>query len=309
MSEFGFQSYPSLKTLKENFNESDLNFDSPILQTHQKHNRGNELIKTYLERDFPQPNNFYQFIYLSQLLQAEGISHGIETLRRSMPYCMGSIYWQLNDCWPAISWSGIDYGGRWKALQYFAKENFKSVFISAVKDNNTLKIFIVNDMLDSLKGTLHCNLIKFDGTPIDSIEKDIIVYPNCSRSYLEINMGRYKNINKDESFFELKFLASEQLMDERDYFFVKPKELKLVNPEIVCTIERNDDNYKLALSSKSFAKNVFIDIDQDGKLSDNYFDLIPAEKKEITFYPKIDLDKPLNVKIISLWDVIKNKLN
>jgi beta-mannosidase len=309
MSEFGFQSYPSLKTLKENFNKTDLNFDSPILQTHQKHSRGNELIKTYLQRDYPESEEFYQFIYLSQLLQAEGISIGIEAHRRAMPYCMGSLYWQLNDCWPAISWSGIDYGGRWKALQYFAKKKFKSVLISPVEDNNTLKIFIVNDMVDSLKGRLFCNLIKFDGTTVDSIEKEVIVYPNSSRTYAEIDMGRYKNIIKDESFLNLKFSSGGQLVDERNYYFVKPKELKLVNPEIICKVEHDEENYKLILLSKSFAKNVFVDIKQDGKLSDNYFDLFPGKLKEIRFYPGTGKNIDLVIKIMSLWDVSNNANN
>lgn len=178
--------------------------------------------------------------------------------------------------------------------------------VSTVKDNNTLKIFIVNDMLDSLKGILFCNLIKFDGTLVDSIEKEVIVYPNSSRTYAEINMERYKNINKDESFLNLKFSSGGQPVDERNYFFVKPKEMKLVNPEIVCKVEHDEGNYKLILSSKSFAKNVYVDIKQDGKLSDNYFDLIPGKIKEIRFYPKTEQNIDLVIKIMSLWDVSNN---
>ena len=307
MSEFGFQSYPSLKTLKENFNESDLNFDSPILRTHQKHSRGNELIKTYLQRDYPESGDFYQFIYLSQLLQAEGISFGIEAHRRSAPYCMGSMYWQLNDCWPAISWSGIDYGGRWKALQYFVKQSFEPVLISIVKEDTLLKIFIINDNLNSITGKLYFAILGFNGEIISIEEKEVTAAPNSSICYWEISTNDYINVKTDESFIKVKLLSEDNIISVKNYFFVKPKELKLLNPEIRFTVEKNDYHYNIALLSKSFAKNVFVDIDQNGKLSDNYFDLIPGEKKEIEFYPKINSDKTLNLKIISLWDVVKDK--
>ncbi len=309
MSEFGFQSYPYLKTLTNYFNKEDLGIESPVLQTHQKHNRGNELIKTYLKRDYPESEYFNQFIYLSQLLQAEGISLGIEAYRRAKPYCMGSLYWQLNDCWPAISWSGIDYDGRWKAMHYYAKRSFEPVSISVVNEEGELRVFIINDRLNKIDGKIVLNLNDLNGKIISSIEKLITVKPNVSEYYWKIKQDDLNILKLNESYLDLMFISGGQTVSSQNYFFVKPKELKLVNPEISCLIGQDEEHYNLVLSSKSYAKSVFVDIDQDGKLSDNYFDIIPGEKKEITFYPKIDSDKPLNVKIISLWDVIKNKIN
>lgn len=121
-SEYGFQAFPPLETVKRFALPDDFSVESEVMKVHQKHPRGNQLIKTYMERDYNIPDDFEHFLYLSGVLQAEGMKIGIEALRRAKPFCMGSLYWQLNDCWPVVSWSGIDYYGNWKALHYFVKK-------------------------------------------------------------------------------------------------------------------------------------------------------------------------------------------
>jgi len=125
MSEYGFQSLPAMDTINRFTLPADRQFDSKVMNAHQKHPRGNELIQTYMKREFPKPRDLRQLIYFSQLLQAEGMRTAIEAHRRAKPYCMGSLYWQLNDCWPVVSWSGLDYYGNWKALHYFVKRAFE----------------------------------------------------------------------------------------------------------------------------------------------------------------------------------------
>ncbi|HVO76874.1 MAG TPA: glycoside hydrolase family 2 protein, partial [Candidatus Bathyarchaeia archaeon] len=121
MSEFGFQSFPPLAAIESFARPEDWRVDSPVMLAHQKNPRGNEIITTYLERSYRTPRDFASFVYVSELLQAEGMKTGIEAHRRAKPYCMGSLYWQLNDCWPAVSWSSIDYYGNPKALYYYAR--------------------------------------------------------------------------------------------------------------------------------------------------------------------------------------------
>jgi len=130
MSEFGFQSFPQLESVASYTQPSDRDIQSPVMMAHQKHPRGNQLIREYMLREYPQPKDFESFLYVSQVLQAEGIKIGAEHFRRIMPLNMGSLYWQIDDCWPVASWSSIDYYGRWKALQYYARRFYQDLLIS-----------------------------------------------------------------------------------------------------------------------------------------------------------------------------------
>ena len=154
MSEFGFQSFPSYETIRYINQNDSIEISSEGFKNHQKHSRGFQIIEDYMQRDFPVPENPEDYVYISQLLQAYGIIKGIEAQRRAKPFNMGTLYWQLNDCWPAISWSSIDFLGNWKALHYKAKRSFEDVLISSKVENDTLRTWIVNDDLDSKNGML-----------------------------------------------------------------------------------------------------------------------------------------------------------
>ena len=128
VSEFGFQSFPSEKTIESFTLPEDRNIFSYVMERHQKNGAANGKILYYLSETFKYPKDFSSLIYVSQLLQAEAIKYGVEHWRRNRGRCMGAIYWQLNDCWPVASWSSIDYYGRWKALHYFARKFFCPCF-------------------------------------------------------------------------------------------------------------------------------------------------------------------------------------
>ena len=138
--------------------------DSAAMLSHQKHPRGYELIREYMERWYRVPERFEDYVYVSQLLQAEGMRIGFEAQRRAMPYCMGSLYWQLGDCWPAVSWSSIDYAGQWKALHYAAKKAFEPVLVSTAVKDGMLDIYIVSDRLEEIGGWMTMRLTGFDGS-------------------------------------------------------------------------------------------------------------------------------------------------
>ena len=151
MSEAGFQSLPNLSSIEKFVNPGEMDLYSESMLSHQKHPRGNKLIKQYIEHDFPSPSNFEELVYLSQLTQAEGMAKGILAHRRAKPYCMGTLYWQYNDCWPGISWSSIDYYGQWKAFQYYTKRLFAPTIISCQEDNNVINIIATTDELKGKK--------------------------------------------------------------------------------------------------------------------------------------------------------------
>ena len=172
MSEYGFQSFPSIETVKSYALPNEHEIQSPVMMAHQRHPRGNQLIKEYMLREYAEPKDFESFLYVSQVLQAEGIKVGAEHLRRIMPRNMGSLYWQLNDCWPVASWSSIDYFGRWKALQYYAKRFYSPVLLSPVVEEKDLKFYVVSDRPTPTPALLSVELRDLDGnTLVDTQER------------------------------------------------------------------------------------------------------------------------------------------
>ena len=159
MSEFGFQSFPSQEAMKFINQSDDIQIDTEGMKSHQKHHRGYALIDLYMDRDYMVPENDEDYAYVSQLVQARGMRLGIEAHRRAKPYNMGTLYWQLNDCWPGISWSSIDHFGNWKALHYEAKEAFENILISFKREGDQVDVYLVNDLLKNLEETLVLSLI------------------------------------------------------------------------------------------------------------------------------------------------------
>jgi len=136
-SEFGFQSFPSLKTVRTFADEKDFNIFSPVMESHQKNPSANGKIMTYLSANFRYPKSFSDLLYVSQVLQGCAIRYGVEHWRRHRGRCMGAMYWQLNDIWPAASWSSIDYCNRWKALHYMAARFYAPLTSALFAERNT----------------------------------------------------------------------------------------------------------------------------------------------------------------------------
>ena len=116
-----------------------------------------------MKREYNQPKDFHKFIYASQVLQAEGMRIGLEAHRRSQPYCMGTLYWQLNDCWPVASWSSIDYYGNWKALHYVAKDVFSPLALSISNNKTKYSVWVMSDKRQNITDTLFINSYDLDG--------------------------------------------------------------------------------------------------------------------------------------------------
>ena len=140
MSEYGFQSFPEFNSVKKYTQPEDYHIESEVMMAHQRSGIGNLRIKQYMAEDYVIPGDFEQFLYVGQLLQAEAIKLAIESHRADMTYCMGSLYWQINDCWPVASWSGIDYYGKWKALHYFVREAFKPTIVVVSEAADSVRV-------------------------------------------------------------------------------------------------------------------------------------------------------------------------
>ncbi len=277
MSEFGFQSFPSYETIRYINQNDSLEIESEGFKNHQKHSRGFQIINEYMKRDFPVPDNVEDYVYMSQVLQAYGITKGIEAQRRAKPYNMGTLYWQLNDCWPAVSWSSIDYFGNWKALQYKVKRSFEDVLVSSIVEDNVLRSFAINDKKIDVPLNLKFKIIDFNGNNIWNDFVTDILDPNDSKLIFAMNLN---NLDFDRR------AALLVISDEKKswlYYFSKPKDLKLKEAEIQKEIEKTKDGFIIKLSSKTLQKDVFLFTKAKGHFSDNFLDILPNQVRRVYF--------------------------
>ena len=275
MSEFGFQSFPSSETINYINQSETIDLKTDAIKSHQKHIRGFQLIDEYMKRDYKIPTNDEDYVYASQLLQAKGIVMGIEAHRRAKPTNMGTLYWQLNDCWPAISWSSIDYFGNWKALQYKAKKAFENVLISYEENKFNIKTFAINDTFDEVLGDLKMKTIDFKGNEIWSNSREILVQPNSSQEVFSIpNVDIYRT----NYVYITKFNNKKSL-----YYFESPKNLNLPKGEITKEITKTTTGFSITLKSAVLQKDVFLSTKQKGHFSDNFFDMLPDESVTLEF--------------------------
>ncbi len=302
-SEYGFQGMPTLETTKFMFSgKADLSLENPTIKAHEKHSRGWEIIQKYMERDYKVPTDFVKYNYVSQLLQARGMQIAIEAHRRAKPYNMGTLYWQLNDCWPVVSWSSIDYMGNWKALHYQVKRNFENQVIliseDKIEQDEILNFYVVNDNLEKVEDLyLDFDIMKFNGEKKGSggLADSSTIEPNGILKFpfsLEEIIG---DLNKNEIYLAISVKdKSDKIFAQANYFFSKPKDLKLPKPNIQI---KKISSTEIEVSTDVLAKDVYLL--GDTHFSDNFFDLLPKTSR------RIKLSKPSkNIEVMSLWDTM-----
>ncbi len=297
MSEYGFQGMPGLQAVKSMFSGiPDLNLQNPVIKAHEKNTRGWEIISEYMKRDYKVPTDFIQYNYISQLLQARGMRIAVEAHRRSKPYNMGTLYWQLNDCWPVVSWSSIDYLGNWKALQYQMKRSFEQQVILTEEKEGILNFYAVNDGLERFNNVnLEVKAVRFDGKILKefkTVSKEKMLESIIQFDPVQIST-LISDADKNKTFLQLTLKDKDgKIIATNLHFFAKPKDLQLTKPAIKIKKISADE---VEISTDVLVKDVYLM--GDTHFSDNFFDLLPNTSK------KIRLSKPLeNVKVMSLWD-------
>jgi len=293
MSEFGFQSFPSFETMKYINQTEETTLMTDSWKSHQKHDRGLQLIFDYMERDYKVPMQNDDYIYVSQLAQAKGIVMGIEAHRRAKPYNMGTLYWQLNDCWPAISWSSMDYFGNWKALQYKAKEAFENLLLSSTFKNNKVSIYIINDNFEIYSDDLIIELIDFKGNVLWSDKKLISIEKDSSKKVYELDL-KNKNIDTKKTYLKVKFYSGLKIS-----FLEKPKNLLLENSKIITRLNKWEEGFLITLESKTLQKDVFLYTSKEGHFNRNFFDLEPNEVDTIFFKTNANSLDDLQIKTLN----------
>jgi len=296
MSEFGYESFPSIKTIEDFCPIEQFDFFSPIMENHQKNFAGNKKIFNYMKKRFSIPQKFEDRVVLSQITQAEAIEYGVEHWRRNRNdyHCMGSLYWQLNDCWPVASWSSLDYYGRWKALHYYAKRFYHPVFPSVKEDATSVEFWVSNDLRTSQKLQFEWKIYKSNGNTEKNGSFDSEIAPCSSMKLGMVDISDLNQSDKNLSDYVIFFVLRYQNLEGEQEFhgfrlFSAPKKFQLKDPNIHWELnecyheDTNEKDYELKITAKQISLYVHVDSKKfDFIASDNYFSLEPGETRIIS---------------------------
>jgi beta-mannosidase len=290
LSEFGFQSFPSMKTIESFTEEKDRNIFSYVMEKHQRNNAANGKIMNYMSQTYLYPESLEDVVYFSQLLQADAIRYGVEHFRRNRGRCMGTVYWQLNDCWPVASWASIDYYGRWKALQYYAKRFFAPVLISCEEEGYLDQCISVNDEIDELRKSIHLCVtnetmadkeftvlwqLRDNSAKVLRSEKETVKVAALSAKWLDKVELPDIDIHSNYVSFQLMDAEEKEVLSEGTVLFCPPKHFEFADPKLSVSVNGDE----ITVSANSYAKSIQIKNENDDLiLSDNYFDLNASRK-------------------------------
>ena len=292
-SEFGFQSFPSLETVRRYAPEDQWNVTSPVMEHHQRNPRGNTIIVETMTRYFRLPESFENFLYLSQVQQALAMKCAVEYWRSRRPVCMGILYWQLNDLWPVASWSSIEYSGKWKLLHYAARKFYAPLHVAAFcSDGRTVEIAGLNDNSEVCEGTLRIRFLTFDGKI--HLEKELRVSLDAEAA---TGLDRFPiaelSADVEQLFLFLEFEPSTseagglQHPIANELFLCPPKRCDLRVPEIYREIRREGERILVELRTDLPAFYVCLDVEGlPGVFEDNLFTLLPDRPKTVHFEPR-----------------------
>jgi beta-mannosidase len=311
MSEYGFQSFPELRTVKAYTEPGDWDIESEVMAAHQRSGIGNLRIRSYMKDMYQVPQDFAHILYVGQVLQAEGMKMAVEAHRAAKPHNMGTLYWQINDCWPVASWSGMDYYQRWKATHYFVKDAFAPVTVSAQEKDNEFRIQVVSDLPRDLALTLELRVLDFAGKTLYSRNVPVQVPDNGSVLAAAIPAGELRNgKNGSERVLEMALREGSDTLHRNLVYFQPVKHLKLpTDPGLKTAVlpDESGEGYVVLVSSERLAKNVYLDFPEcAGFFSDNYFDLLPGESVQVRFKP----DAPTglgtaDLQVLTIADTLK----
>lgn len=315
-SEFGLQSFPNYRTLKEAVAEEDLQLSSYIMDYRQRNGNGygNAQIMYYVLQDLPYPADFERAVYASQVMQAEGVKFGSEFNRRMRDRCAGSLYWQLGDCWQAPTWSSIDYAGRWKALHYRSREFYAPLLLSLDREAGNVDFHVVSDCTEAKSGKVEWRLCDAGSEILKSGSFDVEAAPLSSKCFFSINEEELLNgTDKREVYLDASLVIDEEEANRNMLLFVKSKHFKFRDEEILTRIEEKEDCFEVTLTASAFAMYVYLDFEElDCHFEENFFNLTKGEKtvvirkkKGMEWPSAEEMEKQL--RILTVDDIAKEK--
>lgn len=307
-SEFGFQSFPSIKTVATFTEPEDRNIFSYVMEKHQRNNSANGKILNYLSEMFLYPGEFETLLYASQILQAEAIKYGVEHWRRHRGRCMGAIYWQLNDCWPVASWASIDYENRWKALHYYAKRFFAPILLSCCEEGTLTQntnvnaedpdieksahLSVANETLEDIKVLVRWAVRDASGEVLRSGETTAEA---AALTSVWLEKLDFADIDERQHYFSYEMEKDGEVLSSGSVLFCQPKHFRFRNPNLRAEVKGDT----ITVYADAYAKSVEIDCpDSDMLLSDNYFDMNAGSRSV-----KIIRGTAGTLKLRSIYDI------
>jgi beta-mannosidase len=310
MSEFGFQSYPEPKSVRSFTAEEDrASTFTPIMKWHERADTGNQRIKDMTGNYFRAPKDFDSTLWISQIVQGYGIKIGAEAWRRDMPKSMGCLYWQYNDCWPAVSWSSVDYYGRWKALHYMARHFYAPILVSGLEnsESQSVEVFISSDKLEDHHGVVSWEVTDFQGRTLKNGSETIQIPPRTSQKIQTLDLSaQCQSHGAGNLLVWLKLHVNGKIVSGNLVTFVRPKEFNLPDPGIKLAFHKTEEGFMTTLTAVKPALWTWLCSDEmDATYSDNFVHLTPSSPVNIHVRPSrpmSEADFANVVKVHSLFD-------
>ena len=285
VSEYGFEAMPDMRTVRAFATPEEQTVNSAVMRAHQKfaNGNGNDRLLFYLRRYYGEPKDFPSFVYLSQVMQAQAIELEAEHLRASRPHSMGSLFWQLNDCWPAASWASIDSFGRWKALQFHARRFYNDLLIAPVRQDKTTQIYAVNDRATPVQASVTMRVLSFDGRVLSESTTPVSMAPLSSTRMNSLSDdAMLKDADPAKTVVDFEMMVDGQVVSRHLLYFRAARDLALPQAKVTAHVTEGKQGNELVLHSDMLARDVWISFgDQDVTLADNAFTLLPGETRTI----------------------------
>ena len=284
-SEYGFQSFPEFESVKRYAPyPEDWDIRSEVMMSHQRGgDHANGLIETYLLNEYKKPRDFRAFLYMNHVLQGDAIKTAIESHRRQMPYNMGTLFWQHNDCWPVASWASRDYYGRWKAQHYYVRKAYDDILISSVVEGDDLKVYAVSDRLENTSGRLQLQVCQFDGTVVHHWGKSVGISGNDSRVCFSAPLAKLlEGANRGTVYVRVDYTDKSGRVYHNNYCLGKQKDMDYPKVDLQTEVRSIEGGYEVTVSADKFARAVCLSVaDNESVYSDNYFDVQPKGSVQV----------------------------
>lgn len=284
-SEYGFQSFPEFESVKRYAPyPEDWDIRSEVMMSHQRGgDHANGLIETYLLNEYKKPRDFRAFLYMNHVLQGDAIKTAIESHRRQMPYNMGTLFWQHNDCWPVASWASRDYYGRWKAQHYYVRKAYDDILISPVVEGDDLKVYAVSDRLENTSGRLQFQVCQFDGTVVHHWDKSVGISGNDSRVCFSAPLAKLlEGVDRGTVYVRVDYTDKSGRVYHNNYCLGKQKDMDYPKVDLQTEVRSIEGGYEVTVSADKFARAVCLSVaDNESVYSDNYFDVQPKSSVQV----------------------------
>lgn len=284
-SEYGFQSFPEFESVKRYAPyPEDWDIRSEVMMSHQRGgDHANGLIETYLLNEYKKPRDFRAFLYMNHVLQGDAIKTAIESHRRQMPYNMGTLFWQHNDCWPVASWASRDYYGRWKAQHYYVRKAYDDILISSVVEGDDLIVYAVSDRLENTSGRLQLQVCQFDGTVVHHWGKSVGISGNDSRVCFSAPLAKLlEGADRGTVYVRVDYTDKSGRVYHNNYYLGKQKDMDYPKVDLQTEVRSIEGGYEVMVSADKFARAVCLSVaDNESVYSDNYFDVQPKGSVQV----------------------------